>query len=158
MADRVITGPLARGSGALLAELHALCFAQAWRAAAFEDFLETPGAAAMIATVAGEPVGFIVYRIGADEAEIVTLGVRPESRLNGAGRALVEAALTAMATAGVRSCFLEVAADNAPAQALYARAGFRRVGGRPDYYRDAGRRADADVLRRDLVSDTEAPS
>ena len=151
MAGGVITGPLARGSGALLAELHALCFSEAWSAASFEDFLETPGAGALVATAGGEPVGFIVYRIGADEAEVVTLGVRPESRLVGAGRALVEAALVAMAAAGARSCFLEVAADNAPAQALYARAGFRRVGSRPDYYRKAGRRVDADVLRRDLT-------
>lgn len=152
MAGGVITGPLARGSGALLAELHALCFPEGWSAASFEDFLETPGAAALVATVAGEPVGFVVYRLGADEAEIVTLGVRPESRLAGAGKALVEAALQAMAVAGARSCFLEVAADNGPAQALYARAGFRRVGRRPDYYRGGGRPAvDAEVLRRDLT-------
>ncbi|WP_119418444.1 ribosomal protein S18-alanine N-acetyltransferase [Desertibaculum subflavum] len=158
MAGGVITGPLARGSGALLAELHARCFAQAWSAASFEDFLETPGAAALVATQDGDPVGFVVYRLGADEAEIVTLGVRPESRISGAGRALVQAALAAMTASGVRSCFLEVAADNAPAQALYARAGFRRVGSRPDYYRDAGRRVDADVLRRDLVPGTGVPS
>jgi [ribosomal protein S18]-alanine N-acetyltransferase len=152
MAGGVVTGPLARGSGALLAALHAECFPEAWSAASFEDFLATPGAAALVATAAGEPVGFIVYRLGGDEAEVVTLGVRPRDRLGGAGRALVEAALAAMAAAGARSCFLEVAADNAAAQALYAQLGFRRVGSRPDYYRDAGRRVDADVLRRDLTS------
>ena len=118
MAGGIVTGPLARGSGALLAALHATCFAEAWSAASFEDFLATPGAAAMVASVDGEPVGFIVYRLGADEAEIATLGVRPESRLAGAGRALVEAALAAMAAAGARSCFLEVAADNTRADEL----------------------------------------
>lgn len=152
MAGGVVIGPLARGSGALLAELHALCFTEAWSAGSFEEFLATPGAAALVATVEGEPVGFIVYRVGADEGEVVTIGVRPDRRLAGAGRALLDAALDAMKTAGATCCFLEAAADNAPAQALYARAGFRRVGSRPDYYRGAGGRVDADVLRRDLTS------
>jgi ribosomal-protein-alanine N-acetyltransferase len=42
---------------------------------------------------------------------------------------------------------LEVAADNPAARALYARAGFREVGRRRNYYRRPARRADALILR-----------
>ncbi len=146
----VIVGPIGRAAAAMLSELHGLCFAEAWSVASFEAFLETPGAKALVATDGGDPIGFILYRVGADEAEIVTLGVRPESRLAGAGRALVAAALDGMAADGARACFLEVAVDNEAAGALYAKAGFRRVGRRPGYYRDAGRAVDAEVLRLDL--------
>ena len=53
---------------------------------------------------------------------------------------------------GVRAVFLEVDEQNQPAIRLYARAGFREVGRRPNYYpADGGTAAGALVLRRDLA-------
>ncbi len=53
---------------------------------------------------------------------------------------------------GVRIVFLEVGESNKPATRLYARAGFREVGRRQNYYQDgADKGATAVVLRRDLV-------
>jgi [ribosomal protein S18]-alanine N-acetyltransferase len=48
---------------------------------------------------------------------------------------------------GAGAMFLEVAAANGPALALYAREGFTEVGRRRRYYSDG---TDALVLRRDL--------
>jgi ribosomal-protein-alanine N-acetyltransferase len=48
---------------------------------------------------------------------------------------------------GRPSAVLEVAADNAAARALYARAGFVAVGHRPRYYRRGGAAVDALILR-----------
>lgn len=61
------------------------------------------------------------------------------------------------ALAGAEACFLEVAADNAAALALYKAAGFQTAGLRPRYYKRAGGEIDALVMRRDLNSADSAP-
>ena len=56
-----------------------------------------------------------------------------------------------LAGLAIRTVFLEVEEGNKPALRLYARAGFREVGRRPEYYAQAsGAAATALVLRRDL--------
>ncbi|MNE73850.1 ribosomal-protein-alanine N-acetyltransferase [compost metagenome] len=83
----------------------------------------------------------------ADEAEILTLAVRPSARRSGLGARLVEAAVVRAAALGAERMFLEVAGDNAAARALYARAGFHEAGRRRGYYARAdGSREDALVL------------
>jgi ribosomal-protein-alanine N-acetyltransferase len=60
--------------------------------------------------------------------------------------------LRRLAGLGVRAVFLEVDEQNTPAIRLYARAGFREVGRRPNYYPVGGGAAScALVLRRDLA-------
>lgn len=144
-----LLGP--EGAG-LLARLHGECFAQGWSAEAMASLLAPEGVAALLALEEGEPAGFLLYRIAADEAEIITIGVLPGRRGLGLGGGLLAAGLSAMARGGAAMCFLEVEEGNAAARALYAAAGFREVGRRPGYYRDAaGPSADALVLRRDLT-------
>ena len=89
-----------------------------------------------------------------DEAEVLTLAVRPHARRHGRGRALVQAAADLLAHAGAAELRLEVAADNAAALALYAACGFEPTGRRRGYYaRGAGAPAmDALTLLRRLNS------
>src|SRR5690606_32388544 len=96
--------------------------------------------------------GFILMRVAADEAEILTLAVRPAARRAGLGGRLVgEGVLTATAR-GAGRVFLEVAEDNAAARALYARTGFAEAGRRRGYYARAdGGRRDALLLVLNLV-------
>lgn len=131
---------------ARLAALHAAAFAGPWDAAAFHALLGQAGVFAVEA-----PDGFILMRAVADEAEILTLAVCPRARRRGLGGWLVgEGAVEAAARGAVR-LFLEVAADNAPARALYARAGFAEAGRRPGYYaRPDGGRQDALLLALNL--------
>ena len=137
-----------------LAALHAQAFAAPWEAGAFADLLAQPGVLLGV-----EPDGFILIRVVLDEAEILTLAVRPGARRRGLGRRLVERACDAAATAGAHSLFLEVAEDNAAARALYARAGFVEIGRRKAYYAGAdGRRTDALALRRDLSGRRVTPT
>ena len=94
-----------------------------------------------------EPDGFILIRVVADEAEILTLAVRPAARREGLGARLVEAAVVRAAARGAERMFLEVAEDNVAARALYARTGFVEAGRRRGYYARAdGSREDALVL------------
>jgi len=143
---------------ALLAALHEAAFpAEAWNARAIADLLASPGSLAFLALVAGvrrgrqTPVGFVLARAIADEAEILTIAVLREARRQGHGRALLDAAARAARAAGARRLFLEVATDNPAAAALYRRAGFAEVGRRRGYYDwPGGIATDALVLARDL--------
>ncbi len=91
--------------------------------------------------------GFVLARVAADEAEILTIAVLPEARRTGQGGRLLDAAVEATRQAGAAALFLEVASDNTAAIALYASRRFCPVGRRAHYY---GQDRDAVVLRRDL--------
>src|ERR1051326_7808815 len=75
-------------------------------------------------------IGFAAARINADELHINNIGVRPDPRRRGVGRALLGACLDIAARRGARLAVLEVRASNAAARALYERLGFTVVGER----------------------------
>lgn len=79
-------------------------------------------------------IGFIAARLVADELHINNVAVRHEYRRLGIAKKLLDTVLEEAARMGAQTAFLEVRADNAPAQALYARCGFRIAGRRPGYY------------------------
>jgi len=129
-----------------LAAIHAAAFraGEAWNAAVLAGQLAQPGSFALL-----DPAGgMLLARVAADEAEILTLAVAPPARRSGIGLALVAVAMRRAAAAGATVMFLEVASSNTPARALYARAGFVRVGRRARYYPNGG---DALVLRAALI-------
>lgn len=129
-----------------LAALHADGFDAPWDAAEFAALLDQPG---VFAIALGE--AFVLCRVVADEAEILTIATAPAARRLGLGRRLVEAACAFSHAQGAVAMLLEVAADNAPAQALYAATGFEPVGRRRGYYaRPGAAPVDALVLRRPL--------
>ncbi|MES2862463.1 MAG: ribosomal protein S18-alanine N-acetyltransferase [Pseudomonadota bacterium] len=131
-------GELAEG----LARVHAEAFDTPWSASAFADLLGQPGV-----LLEAEPDGFVLVRIAADEAEILTLAVRPTARRSGLGSRLMHAASDRAASAGAERLLLEVAEDNVAARALYARLGFEEAARRPRYYpRTAGPAVDALLL------------
>jgi ribosomal-protein-alanine N-acetyltransferase len=136
-----------------IAALHARLFDPAWDADSITQSIEHPASASFIAQVR-EPLslaGFIIGRIAADEAEILTIGVAPEWQRRGIGRQMVEGLVRAARRAEVKRLFLEVATDNAAAVALYKRLGFKKAGERKGYYeRASGKRADAVILALDL--------
>ena len=126
-----------------LAALHAEAFDRPWAEADIAAVMAGPGVFALTVDIQG----FILCRSIAGEAEILTLAVVPAARRLGVGRALVEAAAGLAATQAAACLFLEVAHDNVAALALYAAAGFERVGLRKGYYLSG---ADAVVMRRAL--------
>jgi ribosomal-protein-alanine N-acetyltransferase len=134
--------------------LHAACFAHPWSAQEFETLLSN---SAVRGEAAVDPKndalrGFVLTRLAADEAEILTIAVDNALRRRGVGRLLLAGHMSRLPALGARALFLEVERANAPAIALYARFGFREVGRRPGYYRVGdGPKATALVLRRDLT-------
>ncbi|WP_136648707.1 GNAT family N-acetyltransferase [Paracoccus aeridis] len=118
-------------SPADLAALHARCFThpRPWSADEIAAIASLPGAFLLV-----RPRAFLIGRTAADEAELLTLAVDPGARRQGLGRALVQEFDAVAAMRGAARGFLEVASDNAAAQALYAAAGWARTGRRRGYY------------------------
>ena len=137
--------------GAALAALHALSFDRGWSEADFAAFL-ADGATVLIARSGGAPVAMVAVRAAAGEAEILTLATHPDFRGRGLAGELLAQAMAQLSADGVERLMLEVAADNAPARALYLRAGFRDVGRRRGYYPRSFGPMDAIVMARQLDS------
>ncbi len=132
-----------------MAALHAAAFTtpRPWSQTEIADLLASPFVFAL-----HEPGGFLLGRVVAGEAELLTIAVAPEQRRAGLGRRLVTAFLTKAARRGAESAFLEVAEPNAPARALYAACDFQPAGRRRAYYhRPDGTAEDALILVRTLV-------
>jgi ribosomal-protein-alanine N-acetyltransferase len=123
-----------------LAKLHAGLFDQVWDAASFTRSLSHPGSTAFQARLGTPPdtVGFVLGQLVADEAEILTLGVRKDRQRHGIGRRLVEALGRAARKAEAKRLFLEVGERNAAALGLYKALGFQEIGRRKGYYAHAG--------------------
>ncbi|MFC0864775.1 ribosomal protein S18-alanine N-acetyltransferase [Sphaerimonospora cavernae] len=90
----------------------------------------------VVAEAGGEIVGYAGLAAAADQADIQTIAVLAGHRRSGVGAAMMDALLAEAVRRGARSVFLEVRADNAPAQAMYERFGFQPLGLRRRYYDD----------------------
>ena len=119
-----------------LADLHAEAFTgEAWSEVEFLQLMVTGGAQAWLALEGDSVCGMALIRMAADEAEILTIGVAPDRRRLGVGLAMLNAMEDALRAEGGRTLFLDVDEGNGAARALYERAGYRRRGRRPRYYR-----------------------
>jgi ribosomal-protein-alanine N-acetyltransferase len=133
----------------VLAALHAEAFAvpRPWSAAEFAALLSGKGV--FLLTEGG---AFLLGRALAGEAELLTLAVPFSARRRGLGRRLVAAFETEAVRRGAARAFLEVAAGNGPARALYGGAGWREAGTRRGYYAKPGARPeDALILEKALT-------
>ncbi len=137
---------------AQVAKLHAASFRRGWSDGEFERLLLERNTVAHRAMLGTALAGFILSRLAAGEAEILSVAVASARRGRGLSRRLLDLHLRRLAGLGAKAVFLEVDEDNEPARRLYTRAGFREVGRRGGYYQQAdGAAATALVLRRDLV-------
>ena len=151
--DYVIEPLEAPHSGAI-SELHREDFARPWNPEEFASLLGDAHVFGFIGRQVGHPeappAGFVLARLAAGEAEILTLAVARAHRRQGLGWLLMDAALRQLHGERAETLFLEVDETNAPAVALYRRLGFAQVGLRANYYQGPGGRANALVMRRDL--------
>lgn len=131
-----------------MAVLYAAAFpaARPWSSREIAALIEGPGGFAV-----SEGQGFALGRTMADEAELITIAVAPEARRLGRGRALLAAFEGEARVRGASTAFLEVAADNIPALALYRAAGWSETGRRKGYYARAGGAVDAITMAKTLT-------
>jgi ribosomal-protein-alanine N-acetyltransferase len=129
-------------------ELHAELFEPAWDRASFAKYFGHPAGLGLVAraTAPAQTVGFIVGQVAADAAEVLMLAVSTQARRRGIATRLIEALSARARTAGARVLYLEVAADNTAALALYRKLQFTHTGRRRGYY------GGANALPRDALT------
>ena len=131
----------------VLEALHRTSFEKSWDAHEFEQLLHHPGTGGLIAlNWKNIPLGFILVRCAGDEAEILTLCVDPQHRVQKIATRILKSVLADLKSAGILRIILEVAHNNQPAISLYEGCGFDRVGERPGYYRKQGKTAEAAII------------
>ncbi len=124
---------------AAMASLHAGAFSHVWSSDEIAALLVSD---AVHALVIRRPnpygsralLGFVIYRMAADEAEILTIAIDRRKRRKGLGRQLMDEVSRRLYADRIGHLFLEVDADNTPALALYRKMGFKKVGERKAYY------------------------
>lgn len=132
-----------------IAALHARAFPDGWSAPSIARLISGPGGFALIASLDGREAGFAILQCVPPEAELLSIGVDPASRRAGLGRAILTHAARDLMTAGATMMFLDVAADNDAALALYRALGFQDMSRRKRYY---GGHTDAIVMQAGLAS------
>lgn len=155
--DRAIR-PFRRTDAADLARLHGTAMTplgqRGWTEGEIASLAQGPGGFGLVAEEPGPPrsmLGFVLARVIAGEAEILTIAVASAARRRGVASMLLEAVVAEARSRGAIRLLLEVSVENAPALALYERGGFAAVGIRHGYYNvDGVRRVDALVLARGL--------
>ena len=133
-----------------LAQLHGTSFHRGWGESEFERMLAERNTLVQRLRLGRKIIGFAVSRMGADEAEILSIAIDAGHRGKGYSRNLLLTHLGHLAGYGMRSIFLEVEENNHPARRLYQWAGFTVVGRRERYYRQDGEQLNALLMRRDL--------
>jgi ribosomal-protein-alanine N-acetyltransferase len=119
------------------ADIHEKCFSQNWATHTLASMLNNRGTKCLVAKISGpkaKQVGFLMYRVSAQEAEILTVAVDPDKTSSGIGSALLEEMIRLCLIDRLEEIFLEVDEGNLPALKIYKRLGFRKVGERKGYY------------------------
>ncbi|MDT7934884.1 MAG: ribosomal protein S18-alanine N-acetyltransferase [Sphingomonadaceae bacterium] len=126
-------------------------FGEAWNGAQLVAALDAANSFAALADDGGDPLGFALARVVADEAELLLMAVDPVARRRGIATALLDDLAHRARARGGRVLFLEVRDGNAAAHALYRSLGFREIGRRPAYYAGGNQtRYDAITMQRSL--------
>jgi ribosomal-protein-alanine N-acetyltransferase len=102
-------------------------------------------------------VGYAGINCGSEVADVMTIAVAVAARGQGLGATLMQWLVTTARRAGADDLMLEVRADNAVAQRLYAASGFSQLSVRRKYYQPGD--VDALIMRmslRDLTDNTDA--
>jgi [ribosomal protein S18]-alanine N-acetyltransferase len=154
----VVVRPMRWWDVARVTELERDAFGRtAWSAEVFwSELAGAPGTRHYVVATRGDAVvGYAGLAVNRPDADVQTIAVCAPARRRGVGDLLLAHLLDVAASSGCRQVFLEVAADNEPAQRLYVRHGFV-AGHRRRHYYGPGR--DAVVMTLRMAQRRASPS
>ena len=130
--------------------IESAAYAYPWSRRIFLDCLRS-GYPGWIYKADGELVAYAVFVQMIDEAHLLNICVRTESRGQGIARMMMQHLETECRRRALRSILLEVRLSNRVALKIYSDMGFNEIGVRRKYYPAKQGREDALVLAKALV-------
>lgn len=142
LARETVLRPLDEDDCSVMADIHATGFDPAWGTEDMMGLLRQDTVFGFMAMDVGplarnRPLGFVLARRAADEAEILTVVVTARARGRGVGRILMNETLRKLYAERIAKLVLEVDESNSSALSLYRELGFVQVGLRKGYYTNA---------------------
>lgn len=119
-----------------LAAIERTCFSHPWSEQSLQALFECADALTLTARNEKKILGYLSMQTVVDEGYLNNIAVLPDFRRQGIALALMRAAIEQGRQRKLSFLTLEVRAHNQPAQKLYERLGFDRVGLRRNYYSD----------------------
>jgi ribosomal-protein-alanine N-acetyltransferase len=132
-----------------MAHIHAAAFTQSrpWSDREFADLLDN-----RFTHTIGNAESFALFQVIADEAELLTIATHPSHQRQGLALKSMQEWHAKARKMGATRAFLDVAANNHPAIALYQRSGYTQCGLRKDYYTtENAEKIDAILMECDLT-------
>lgn len=117
-----------------VATLQRACFDDQWSAESVARLLTGPANLSLLAEQDGTIAGFLIGQCVVDTAEVLAVAVAANRRREGWGGSLMSGFEALAAASGAERVILDVAADNAPAIALYGARGYATAARRDRYY------------------------
>jgi [ribosomal protein S18]-alanine N-acetyltransferase len=118
-----------------------------WTRGNFVDSLQAGYSCWTMRAADGELLAYSIVMLALDEAHLLNLSVAARAHRQGYGWRMLEFMAQEARDHGALTMMLEVRPSNRPAQRLYERYGFERIGMRRGYYPSHGGREDAVVMR-----------
>lgn len=111
------------------------CFDDAWSLSIWDGMLSNPKRFRCWLLMEGATaVGFLLFGVVLDEAELLRIGVDPARQGEGLASTMLNAVQARLESVGVATFHLEVRESNVAAQRLYAHCGWEQSGRRRNYY------------------------
>ena len=121
----------------------------AWDYQALTDLLAQASISLLVVANKNEVVGYCLYQVMFEQAEILRIGTHPEHQRQGIASQLFVRLNEQLQQQQIESLLLEVRADNVAAIALYQQQGFRVIHQRQGYYQQPQQPAiDALIMQR----------
>ena len=118
-----------------------------WTEGAIRNLIDNKNNICLVIEKDNKVVCYVGAETVLDECNIGNIVTHKDFRGLGLGTGLFSSLMEELALMEIKKVFLEVEVDNAPAIALYEKAGFERYGQRRDYY---GPGKDAVLMTKEL--------
>jgi len=118
-------------------EIEAVSFPNPWQENTFRGEIQHRPISfplVVVHSVLNRVIGYIVFWVIGEEAQINNIAVHPDFRRLGVGERVLRQVIGQFRSSGVTMVTLEVRPSNTGAQTLYRKLGFRMIGLRKGYY------------------------